>query len=105
MNPSDNALQLFAERIRCGGAPPHRVRETLEASLVPLVRRALRSGAGIPQLVQWVQKTLPQVQAGQDRARPADPDRAAPPLARLLCTTLLQPRLAPAAAGETVLGL
>lgn len=105
MNPSDNALQQFAERMRCAGAPAHHIRERLEASLVPLVRRALRSGAGIPQLVQWVQKTLPQVQAGEDRTRPADPDRAAPPLARLLCSTLLQPRLAPAAAGETILGL
>lgn len=106
MTSSHDALQTFADRM-CGGATPtHRIRETLEASLIPLVRRALRSGAGMPQLVQWVQTTLPQVQAGQDRTRPVDPDRAAPPLARLLCATLLRQQPArPAAVGlETVVG-
>ena len=75
MSCPDKALQIFADRLR-RRTPPHRLRETLEASLVPLVRRALRSGAGLPQLVQWVQKTLPQVQAGQDRTRPVDPEGA-----------------------------
>ena len=64
----DTALQVLADRMRCAGTPPHRLRETLEASLVPLVRRALRSVAGMPQLVQWVRTTLPPVEAGQDRA-------------------------------------
>lgn len=87
-----NALQTFADRLGCGDAPPERVRETLEASLIPLVRRVLRSGAGIPQLVGWVQATLPQVEASQDRTRPMDPELAAPQLARLLCATLLRER-------------
>jgi hypothetical protein len=103
---SDNALQTLANRMGCGTAPPHHFQETLEASLIPLVRRALRSGAGIPQLVEWVQTTLPQVQTGQDRMRPVDPDRAAPPLARLLCATLLRQQPGrPAVTAETVIGL
>jgi hypothetical protein len=107
MNPSHNSLQSLAERMHCGGAPSHRVRETLEASLIPVVRRVLRTGAGLPQLVQWVHATLPQVAGGPDRTRPVDPDRAAPPLARLLCATLLrqQPTRPPALAAETVAGL
>jgi hypothetical protein len=92
MFPQHSALQRFADRIDSGAASPQSVRASLEASLTPLVRRALRHGAGLPQLVQWVQRTLPQVQAGRDRSRPMDPDSAAPPLARLLCATLLSKR-------------
>lgn len=101
-----DALQAFADRMRCGDAPPHRVREKLEASLVPIVRRVLRTGAGQPQLVQWVRKTLPQVEAGQDHTRPLDPEQAAPPLARLLCATLLRrPPARPALATDTIVGV
>jgi hypothetical protein len=100
-----HGLQALADRMNCGDAPAHRVRETLEASLIPVVRRVLRTGGGIPQLDQWVRATLPQVEAGQDRTRPVDPDRAAPPLARLLCATLLRNRIArPPLATETVIG-
>ena len=107
MSNPDGTLQRFAEQIGRAGDSPIRIRETLEASLIPLVRRALRTGAGIPQLVQWVQRTLPQVQAGADRTRPVDPDRAAAPLARLLCTTLLRERPGRhgAAMLDTVVGL
>jgi hypothetical protein len=106
MSFPDNALQKFADRLGCGDAPRERVRETLEASLIPLVRRVLRSGAGIPQLVGWVQATLPQVEADQDRTRPLDPDLAAPHLARLLCATLLRERPERRATGmlDTVVG-
>ncbi len=101
-----NALQAFADRMRCGDAPPHQVREKLEASLVPIVRRVLRTGAGLPQLVQWVRRTLPQLEDGQDRTGSLDPDRAAPPLARLLCATLLRrPPARPALAIDTVVGV
>ena len=99
---STDVLQLFADRTHCGGSPPQHVRETLEASLIPVVRRALRTGAGLPQLVQWIQKTLPQVQSSQDSTRSEDPDRAAAPLARLLCASLLHQRPAGHAALETV---
>jgi hypothetical protein len=88
----DSTLQKFAEQIGRGGESPIRIRETLEASLIPLVRRVLRTGAGMPQLVQWVQRALPQVQTGADRTRPVDPERAAAPLARLLCSALLRKR-------------
>jgi hypothetical protein len=77
-----------------------------EIDLIPLVRRVLRTGCGLPELVQWVRTTLPQVQSGQDRTRPVDPDRAAPPLARLLCATLRRGRLArPVLATDTVVGV
>ena len=101
-----DALQSLAARMGCGDAPPNRVRETLEASLLPLVRRALRSGAGIPQLVRWVQTTLPHTEAGRDRTRPIDLELAAPPLARLLCATLLRQRPArcDVANADTVVG-
>jgi hypothetical protein len=102
MTLAPDALQRFADRLHCSGAPPQRMRETLEASLVPLVRRALRSGAGIPQLVTWVQTTLPQVQTGQDHSSSSDSDGAALPLARLLCATLLRHRPTRPAALETV---
>jgi hypothetical protein len=103
---ANDALQIFADRMRCSATPPQQMRAALEASLIPLVRRALRSGAGMPQLVQWVQTTLPQVHNGQDRTRPLDPDLAAPPLARLLCATLLRQRSTRPTAGaaETVVG-
>jgi hypothetical protein len=106
MNFPHDSLQSLADRMGCG-REPHRVRETLEASLIPMVRRALRSGAGLPQLVQWVQTTLPQLQVGQDRTRPVDPERAAPPLARLLCAKLLDRRAArtPVLATDTVVGV
>ena len=102
---ANNALQTFADRMGCSTKPQQQVRAELEASLIPLVRRVLRSGAGMPELVQWVQATLPQVRTGQDRTRPVDPDRAAPPLARLLCATLLRqtPTRPSAGTAETVL--
>ena len=107
MSSSDNTLQMFADRTDSGEASPKRVRETLEASLIPLVRRALRYSAGFPQLVQWVQRTLPQVQAGQDRTRPVDPDSAAPTLARMLCATLLHTRMGRRGGGimDTIVGV
>jgi hypothetical protein len=105
---SDAAIQTLADRMSCGGASPQRFHEALEASLAPLIRCALRDGAGLPQLVRWVRTALPRVTAAADRGRPVDPDRAAPPLARMLCAALLRgrPAAGPAAAGarETVVG-
>jgi len=114
MMHEDDSLQDLAARLGCGDEP-QRVREKLEAGLTPLVRRALRYGAGMPPLVRWVRSNLPRVEAGFDRTRPVDPDRAAAPLARLLCATLLRGRAdrladcdTPAgrrAAAETVCGV
>jgi hypothetical protein len=104
-NPN-NALEMFAEQIGRGGESPIRIRERLEASLIPLVRRVLRTGAGMPQLVQWVLQTLPRVQGCEDRTWPMDLERAAGPLARLLCTKLLHKQHARPGVGmlETVVG-
>ena len=104
MTSSDSALQTLADRMGRAGAPDHGDRETLEACLLPLVRRALRSGAGRPELVQWVRTTLPQVMDGRDRSRPVDPDQAAPPLARLLCATMMRPLPNRPFTAETVVG-
>jgi hypothetical protein len=60
-------------------------RADLEAMLLPLVRRALRTRTGLPALVGWVHRNLPSP-AG---AAP-DADRAAPGLARQLCEVLLR---------------
>jgi hypothetical protein len=62
--------------------------ESFEANLRPIIRCAIRSGRGHPDLVRWVQRNLVQVPGGADRAR-LDPDRAARPMARLLCQALL----------------
>jgi hypothetical protein len=76
-------------------------RESLESSLLPIIRCAIRSGRGHPGLVRWVQRNLVRVDQG-DGGR-IDPERAAPPMARLLCETLLSLRRAPRAlARETV---
>ena len=105
MTHGNESLQALADRMGCGAAP-QQLRDTLEASLTPLVHRALRSGTGMPQLVEWVQSNLPRVDAGRDRTRPVDPDRAAPPLARLLCATLLRgrPNRLAGPAAETMVG-
>jgi hypothetical protein len=109
MNPmslSERSLQSLADRMQCGRATSPHFRETLEASLVPLVRCALRNGTGLPHLVRWVRETLPRVAGGPDRGQPADPERMARPIARLLCAELLKrrpDRPAPAA-HETVVG-
>ena len=89
MDTPDDALSKLAARMRCG-SPPYPDREALEASLVPLIRRAIRSGRGLTTLVQWVQRHLPGPGAGPDRGGHPDPARAAPSMARLLCDKLLE---------------
>jgi hypothetical protein len=93
MNPNDDALRALASRLGVGKpGNPHSLRETLEASLVPMIRCALRSGAGLPPLVQWVRRHQPVV---------TDPVRTAPAMARQLCARLLE-HLQPRHAAETV---
>jgi hypothetical protein len=60
-------------------------RESLEARLLPLVRRALRSRTGLPALVGWVHRNVAVLQDGPQ----PDPDRIARRLSRLLCDLLL----------------
>ncbi len=67
-------------------------REDVARNLAPLVRRALRDGSGPRQLVDWVRRHLPEMEAGPGREDPDDLEPFVLPLARRLGTTLL-PRL------------
>ena len=94
--PSDEALRALAHRLgRSYPDNPQRFQEALEASLLPLIRCALRNGTGLPAVVRWV-----------ERNRPDNPAEAAPAMARRLCATLVQQCQArtgpPHAARETV---
>jgi hypothetical protein len=72
------------QRIAPGRGQPDRA--GLEARLLPLVRRALRSRTGLPALVGWVHRSLDAFEGGL----PPDPDQAALGLTRLLCDVLLR---------------
>jgi hypothetical protein len=86
---TDDALYRLAAQMRCGSSP-YPDREALEASLVPMIRRVIRSGRGLAPLVQWVQRHLPGPGADPGAGGHADPAWAAPSMARLLCDTLLE---------------
>ena len=104
MRLSEQATHMLADRVGCPQGPADRRREALEATLLPMVRCALRTGRGHPRLLQWVQRALPAV-TGLGAA--VDADRAAGPVARLVCKNLLeQVRTHPSkAAGlETLVG-
>jgi hypothetical protein len=90
MNTNQDALRALAAGLQCGDpANPDRDREALEARLLPLVRCALRSGRGLPKLVDWVHGAA-RALAAPGPGPSADPDRAAPSVARLLCARLVQ---------------
>jgi hypothetical protein len=91
-----NELNRLAERLGKGCPDnPGRLREVLEASLVPIIRVAIRSGTGLPGVVSWVRRHLPEPDA--------DPTRVAPALARQLCDRLMEQRR-PSPGAETVVG-
>jgi hypothetical protein len=97
MPAHENLLQSLAERWRLGGPDARpRLEAELERTLVPMVRCALRSGAGLSPLVGWVRRHA---------ERLPEEDRSAPRLARLLCGELLR-RARPEAIGamETLVG-
>src|SRR5262245_25782419 len=71
---------------RPGRESPAAKPEDLQHTLAPLVRLALRRGAGAPPLVRWVRQTLTSV-AGPT---PAAPESYAPQITRLLCAALLE---------------
>ncbi|HLW65298.1 MAG TPA: hypothetical protein VKS79_08265 [Gemmataceae bacterium] len=58
-----------------------RLRE-LEETLEPMVRLALRKGLGVPEVVQWVQRTYVALTEG---VAPASPEFYVPQITRLLC--------------------
>jgi hypothetical protein len=78
------------------------LRQHLEAALVPMIRCALRSGLGQPELVRWVQRHRPANELGRL-------DREARCMARMLSGSLLeqleQPQPTSRWAAETVAGL
>ncbi len=99
MNDWDQSLQDLTARVRRGQAVPPAARTELEERLTPLIRCVLRTGAGVPELVRWVRRTLPNLP-------PAEPEQTAPRMARLLCAELFRaarPGVARPAA-ETVAG-
>jgi hypothetical protein len=100
MHPDNNSLLDLARHVRRGlrENTPERFREALEASLLPMIRCALRSGIGHPHVVSWVRH-----QAASNPHTPPDPARAAPPIARALCERLLE-RLDPLPSRDTVVG-
>jgi hypothetical protein len=105
MNPFEDNLWTLADRMREGDATArHRLREQLEASLVPMIRCALRTGRGVPAVVQWVRRNLSRLAAAHEPGQQSpDPERTAPALARLLCATLLE-KHRPRPAFDTVVG-
>jgi hypothetical protein len=87
MNCTDESLQILARQL---GEPSVSSRAELEAKVAPLLCLVLRTGQGRPSLVQWVQRALPRVAPASRLGCPLDPEWAAPRLARLLCSQLLQ---------------
>jgi hypothetical protein len=83
MNNWDNSLKTLAMRVRQGQAAPPGVRDDLEERLTPLIKCVLRTGTGVPALVQWVRRTLPQLPS-------ASAEQTAPRMARLLCAELFR---------------
>jgi hypothetical protein len=84
MNNRDHSWQTLAVQMRRNpAAVPSGMRTELEKRLTPLIRCVLRTGAGVPALVQWVQRTLPHLPS-------ADVEQTAPRMARLLCAELFR---------------
>lgn len=82
MPSPDNTMQVLARRIYGPYGEAVRDRATLEADLVPMIRCALRSGRGQAAIVAWVKRHQP-------TTPPVDVERAAPRMARLLCSHML----------------
>jgi hypothetical protein len=97
---NDRYLVEWARRIKASCPPGHNgFRQALEATLLPMIRCALRSGVGQPPLVNWVECHLHQF----DPRGALSPDRTryAQPMARVLSERLAD-RLDPLPGRETV---
>jgi hypothetical protein len=93
MSFHDTGLLEFARQMQRGQpAGAASLRASLEASLLPIVRVAMR-GVGHPHVVQWARE--------ETRSPGAPPPRE---LARRLCDRLME-RLDPVSGRETVAGL
>lgn len=107
MDFTDEALRTLARRMYGDDGADQPCREILEKTLVPMIRCAMRSGRGSPALVQWVKRNLPALAPASPSGWDVDLEWAAPRMARLLCSRLLQQVQAePALAGahDTVVG-
>jgi hypothetical protein len=81
MDFSQDSLRQLAARLRDGDLlDPDHFEHELARRLLPLIRCAIRSGAGQPRLVRWVRRHLP----------PHGDLEAAPGMARLLSARLVQ---------------
>lgn len=88
MHPYES-YQSLIERLRSSeNLDSPRLRNDVESSLRPMIRCALRSGVGHPNLVEWVRSSLPGCDSPELRA--AVPEGFVPHLAHNLCTHLLQ---------------
>ena len=87
MNFTDEALQIVARQL---GEESVSNREELEAKLAPLLSLIIQTGLGRPSLVQWVQRHLRVVAPASRFGHAVDAEWAAPRMARLLCSQLLQ---------------
>src|SRR5262245_27442023 len=96
---AERPLVEWARRFQttCQESSQQRLREKLEATLLPMIRCALKTGLGRPPLVRWVYKH-------RELVSPDEQDDPARPLARDLCDHLMA-GLAPRPDRETVLGL
>src|SRR5262249_449595 len=84
MNDTLEDLGTIEDRIQRGDPETPRLRRQLAEGLLPLIRCAIRSGPGRPQLGTLVRAHLPATPSG------GFPESAAPSLAHLLCDALLR---------------
>jgi hypothetical protein len=87
MNFTDEALQILARQLDEENVSS---REELEERVAPLLCLMLQTGCGQPSLLRWVKRHLSLVAPARRAGAPIDPQWAAPRLARLLCSQMLQ---------------
>ncbi len=106
MDFTDEAVQTLARRMYGSDGGSVSSREEMEELLVPMIRCVLRTGRGQPLLRHWVERNLPAVALASPPGQVVKPEWAAPRMARLLCSQMLQVQAdqGRAATHETVVG-
>jgi hypothetical protein len=100
---ADYRLNQLAAMARLGNVEALEIAQArLEKQLQPIVRLALRTGAGIPRVVGWVQQAQARLSRGR---RPAVPDEFAAEIIGMLTATLLGRSTQRAQAGDTAKGI
>src|SRR5947209_4116767 len=90
MLSQEQAVQALADRVGCAPGCGADRRRSLEQSLVPIVRCALRNGLGHPRLVRWIDHALCSTAGVDPIGRAGDFNQTAASLAHLLCNSLLE---------------